>query len=95
MNGEKKECWIEAGFAKLSRSGVEGVRVEVPAKSLGVTKGSFYRRFKDRAALLSAMLADWSADRLATIEQQAALDGETARQSGDRNSGRLNRKPFM
>jgi hypothetical protein len=25
----------------------------------------------------------------------AALDGETARQSGDRNSGRLNRKPFM
>jgi AcrR family transcriptional regulator len=95
MNGEKKECWIEAGFAGLSRSGVEGVRVEVLAKSLGVTSGSFYRRFKDRAALQSAMLADWSADRLATIEQQAALDGETARQSRDRNSGRLNRKPFM
>jgi AcrR family transcriptional regulator len=80
MTGAKEEMWIKAGFAELARSGVDGVRVEVLAKSLGVTKGGFYRRFKDRAALLSAMLADWSAGRIAAIEQQASRDGETARE---------------
>ena len=73
------EVWIAAGFAEIARSGVEGVRVEVLAKNLGVTKGGFYRRFKDRAALLSDMLAGWSVGRIAAIEQQASLDGETAR----------------
>jgi len=74
------EKWIKAGFAELARSGVEGVRVEVLAKNLGVTKGGFYRRFKDRAALLDAMLQDWSTGRIAAIEQQASLEGETARE---------------
>jgi AcrR family transcriptional regulator len=78
MSG-KVDTWIRAGFAELARAGVEGVRVEVLAKNLGVTKGGFYRRFKDRAALLDAMLRDWSSGRIAAIEQQASLDGETAR----------------
>ena len=34
--------------------------MEVLAKNLGVTKGGFYRRFRDRAALLEAMLQNWS-----------------------------------
>jgi AcrR family transcriptional regulator len=75
------ESWIRAGFTELARSGVEGVRVEVLAKSLGVTKGGFYRRFRDRAALLSDMLKEWSEGRIAAITQQASLDGESA---GDR-----------
>jgi AcrR family transcriptional regulator len=75
----KSESWIKAGFAELARSGVEGVRVEVLAKNLGVTKGGFYRRFRDRAALLTDMLRDWREGRIAAIEQQASLDGETAR----------------
>ncbi len=79
MAGDKGEIWIEAGFAELARSGVEGVRVEVLAKNLGVTKGGFYRRFRDRAALLEAMLRSWSAGRIAAIEQQASLDGASAR----------------
>ena len=79
IEGKKEETWIKAGFAEIARSGVEGVRVEVLAKNLGVTKGGFYRRFKDRAALLAAMLAEWSAGRIAAIEQQASLEDETAR----------------
>ena len=74
------DTWIRAGFAELARTGVEGVRVEVLAKNLGVTKGGFYRRFRDRAALLEAMLRDWSSGRIAAIEQQASLEGETARE---------------
>src|SRR5450432_4734196 len=79
MAGDKGERWIEAGLAELARSGVEGVRVEVLAKNLGVTKGGFYRRFRDRAALLDGMLQHWSAGRIAAIEQQTSLDGTTAR----------------
>jgi AcrR family transcriptional regulator len=61
MTDTKGDAWIEAGFAEIARSGVEGVRVEVLAKNLGVTKGGFYRRFKDRAALLEGMLQSWRA----------------------------------
>jgi AcrR family transcriptional regulator len=80
MTDDRAATWIKAGFTELARSGVEGVRVEVLAKNLGVTKGGFYRRFKDRAALLAGLLADWSTGRIAAIEQQSSLDGETARE---------------
>jgi AcrR family transcriptional regulator len=80
MTSDKGDVWIAAGFSEIARSGVEGVRVEVLAKNLGVTKGGFYRRFKDRAALLEAMLQSWSEGRIAAIEQQAALDGASARE---------------
>ena len=74
------EAWIEAGFKEIARSGVEGVRIEVLAKNLGVTKGGFYRRFRDRAALLGGMLQNWSGGRIAAIEKQTSLDGATARE---------------
>jgi len=67
-DSSKGDVWVAAGFAELARSGVDGVRVEVLAKNLGVTKGGFYRRFRDRAALLDAMLQSWSAGRIAAIE---------------------------
>jgi AcrR family transcriptional regulator len=79
MTDGKSDAWIEAGFKEIAISGVEGVRVEVLAKNLGVTKGGFYRRFRDRAALLDGMLRNWSAGRIAAIEQQTSLDGATAR----------------
>src|SRR5436853_4692691 len=80
MVSGKHDTWIEAGFAELARSGVEGVRVEVLAKNLGVTKGGFYRRFADRAALLEAMLERWREERAAAIAQQTSLDGEAPRE---------------
>src|SRR3954471_19904934 len=76
----RSESWIEAGLKEIARTGVEGVRVEVLAKSLGVTKGGFYRRFRDRAALLEAMLQHWSAGRIAAIQRHTSLDGATARE---------------
>ena len=80
MTDGKGDVWIEAGFKEIARSGVEGVRVEVLAKNLGVTKGGFYRRFKDRAALLEGLLQSWSEGRIAAIEQQTSLDGASARE---------------
>ncbi len=80
MTEGKGDVWVAAGFAELAHSGVDGVRVEVLAKNLGVTKGGFYRRFKDRAALLEAMLTRWRDGRVAAIEKQTALDGASARE---------------
>ena len=67
-------------MTEIARTGIEGVRVEVLAKNLGVTKGGFYRRFRDRAALLDGMLQNWSKGRIAAIERQTSLDGATARE---------------
>jgi AcrR family transcriptional regulator len=70
--------WVTAGLAELARAGVGGVRVEVLAERLGVTKGGFYRRFKDRRALLDAMLEKWRDGRITAIERQAEAGGESS-----------------
>jgi AcrR family transcriptional regulator len=75
---DASQDWVAAGLAELAAHGVDGVRVEVLAERLGVTKGGFYRRFKDRRALLDAILDTWRDGRIAAIERQAREGGETA-----------------
>ena len=65
--------WIEAGLVELAEGGIDRVRVELVAERLGVTKGGFYRRFKDRRALLDAILDTWSCGRIDAINKQMAL----------------------
>jgi len=69
--------WVSAGLAELARGGIEAVRVEVLAEKMGVTKGGFYRRFRDRRALLDAMLETWRAGRVTAMERQAEAGGES------------------
>jgi AcrR family transcriptional regulator len=71
-----RDSWISAGLDTLAEGGVDLVRVEVVAARLGVTKGGFYRRFKDRRALLDAILDEWSRGRIAAINRQTEL-GDT------------------
>ncbi|MDQ6525321.1 TetR family transcriptional regulator [Nocardioides sp. LHD-245] len=54
-----REEWLFAALAALAASGVSGVAVDPLAKKLGVTRGSFYWHFKDRAALLKEALLLW------------------------------------
>jgi AcrR family transcriptional regulator len=61
-----RETWIKAGLQTLAAGGPDAVRIEPLAKSLGVTRGSFYGHFEDRSALLEAMLDNW--ERTATDE---------------------------
>ncbi|MFJ9368820.1 TetR/AcrR family transcriptional regulator [Nocardia sp. NPDC101769] len=68
-----REAWIDAGLRALATGGVDAVRVEVLAKTLGVTKGGFYGYFSDREALLTGMLDTWEReavdDVLAEVER--------------------------
>ncbi|HTG98578.1 MAG TPA: helix-turn-helix domain-containing protein [Burkholderiales bacterium] len=52
--------WVSAGLEALRKGGVAAVRVERLADGVGVTKGSFYHHFRDRGALLEALLDYWS-----------------------------------
>lgn len=62
--------WVREGAKVLAGSGVEAVKVEPIAKRLNVTKGSFYWHFKNRQALLDAILQHWvSAETDSVIEQ--------------------------
>lgn len=53
------EAWIAAATELLIDQGIDAVRVDVLAKALAVTRGSFYWHFKDREALLVAVLNGW------------------------------------
>lgn len=53
------ETWTAAATDVLEHGGIDAVRVDVLAKKLGVTRGSFYWHFKDREDLLRAVLQAW------------------------------------
>jgi AcrR family transcriptional regulator len=63
--------WIVAALQTLAREGVHGVKVERLARSLGVTKGSFYWHFRDRDDLLQAVLDYWQQDLTVQIRNEA------------------------
>lgn len=68
------EAWVAAAIAVLAKGGLDAVRVEPLAERLGVTKGSFYWHFKDRRALLDAVLDAW--EELATAAIIAHVDSK-------------------
>jgi AcrR family transcriptional regulator len=63
--------WIRAAFVRLASEGIESVRIELLARDLGVSKGSFYWHFRDREDLLTCVLDRWEADE---VDWLAATD---------------------
>ncbi|MGL3819537.1 TetR/AcrR family transcriptional regulator [Sphingopyxis sp. R3-92] len=53
------ERWFIAALERLALGGIDAVRVELLAETLGVTKGMFYARFDTREAFLDAMVDYW------------------------------------
>jgi len=72
-----RDTWVRTATQKLADAGVDAVKVEALARQLGLTKGSFYWHFKDRRALLDAVLAHWRDGRIEDIRTHtSALPGE-------------------
>lgn len=83
-------AWTSAALDILESHGIDGVRVEVVAKSLKITKGSFYWHFRDRRELLDAMLNEWR--RRATLGVIDRL--ESSRETPQERLEHLLRLPF-
>jgi AcrR family transcriptional regulator len=54
-----REDWITEARKALVKSGIDDVKVDQLAKTMRVTRGSFYWHFEGRQALLDALLQDW------------------------------------
>jgi len=54
-----RETWTGAATEVLVDQGIDHVRVDVLARQLGVTRGSFYWHFRDREELLRSVLQAW------------------------------------
>lgn len=56
--------WVDAGLEILRAESIEHVKVEALAARLGISKGSFYWHFKNKAELLEAILERWESKSL-------------------------------
>jgi AcrR family transcriptional regulator len=65
-----RAAWIKGAMAALADEGHAGLRVELLATRLHVTKGSFYWHFRDRRDLVDAVLEEWKNGRISDIRKQ-------------------------
>ena len=63
--------WLKAARLALIHGGPSAVRVEILARDLHVTKGSFYWHFKNREALLEALLREWETETESLFREMA------------------------
>lgn len=69
-----REDWIAVARKALIAAGIDDVKIDLLARRMKVTRGSFYWHFKHRQALLDALLEDWKANNLreiAAVEQRS------------------------
>lgn len=73
-----RDGWLRAARLALLHGGVEAVRVAKLARTLRVTKGSFYWHFKDRDELLELLLREWEGEGAEIAAQLAGMSGREA-----------------
>jgi len=67
-----RDDWIRAALRILIEEGAPQVKILTLAERLGCSRSNFYWFFKDRDALLDALLAHWQAKNTAAITDRAA-----------------------
>jgi AcrR family transcriptional regulator len=75
-----RTTWIDAGLRALAAGGPEAVRVDILAQQLGITRGSFYWHFEDRAAFLDALLDSWERKSTDEVLRQVESKGGGTRE---------------
>lgn len=72
-----EDAWLRAAYEVLTESGVEAVKIMPLAKRLGLTRSGFYWHFKDRDALLEAMIQYWENKNTGNLVARCESYGET------------------
>ena len=71
---DKREAVLNASSLLFAERGLDGVAIEAIAAVAGVSKVTIYANFKDKAAILEAIVCR-ETERLAAIEQEIAGQG--------------------
>lgn len=69
--------WLEAAYESLVRNGVDSVRIMPLSERVKLSRTSFYWFFKDRDALLRALLERWKAKNTANLIRQTEAYAES------------------
>ncbi|GHF00747.1 TetR family transcriptional regulator [Aliiroseovarius zhejiangensis] len=72
-----EQMWLDEAMALLIEAGVDAVKVMPLAKRLGLTRTGFYHHFRDRDALLSAMIARWEDKNTGNLVARCEAYAET------------------
>ena len=71
------DIWLNAAYDALLETGVDGVKIQPLAKRLDLSRTSFYWFFKDRQALLDALIARWRQKNTGNLIAQTESYAET------------------
>ncbi|MFN3824326.1 MAG: TetR/AcrR family transcriptional regulator [Pseudorhodobacter sp.] len=72
-----RELWLEAARQALVETGLDAVKIQPLASRLNLSRTSFYWFFKDREALLDALLAEWEARNTGAFVEACGAYAET------------------
>lgn len=61
--------WVNAAREALIKGGVHAVKIDLIANRLGITRGSFYWHFQNRAEVLSALIELWESQNTKPFEE--------------------------
>lgn len=72
-----EDLWLDAAYEALIESGIDSVKVMPLAKSLKISRTSFYWHFEDRDALLDALIRRWRDKNTGNLIAQTNVYAET------------------
>jgi AcrR family transcriptional regulator len=75
-----RQDWVNAAMETFIEKGIETVKVDPIAKSLQITRGSFYWHFKNLDDLLLAIIQEWQAVDTEDVILQVEMTGGTPKQ---------------
>ncbi|MIL09334.1 TetR/AcrR family transcriptional regulator, partial [Salmonella enterica subsp. enterica] len=71
------EVWLNAAYDALLESGVDAVKILPLSERLNLSRTSFYWFFKDREALLAALIERWRDKNTGNFVRQCEAYAET------------------
>ncbi len=80
-NRTTKEEWLDLSIQALIRDGIDRVKVQIIARTLGVSRSSFYFFFKDTKDLHGEMIDLWLRKNTGPIIERAMRPSDTITQA--------------